>query len=60
MGGGGVVVKTTISSSIKSLLPSKVSYAHNIFCINNELKGFQSCLKWMHVNQSDTRHAVVF
>lgn len=57
MMGGGVVVEATTNSSIESLLPRKASYTCSICCADDELS-FRSCLRWMYVDQSDTRHVV--
>ncbi|URE22314.1 hypothetical protein MUK42_15458 [Musa troglodytarum] len=59
MTGGDVVVEAITSSSIEPLMPSKVSYARNLSRADDELKFFRSCLRWMCIDQSNTRHAMV-
>ncbi|RWW50913.1 hypothetical protein BHE74_00042783, partial [Ensete ventricosum] len=41
------------------LLPSRASYAHNLSHTDDKLKSFQSCLKWMCINQYNVKHAMV-
>ncbi|RRT47565.1 hypothetical protein B296_00050228 [Ensete ventricosum] len=52
-------MEATTSSNIELLLPNRASYARNLSRVDDKLKSFQSCLKWMCVDQSDIRHAVV-
>ncbi|RRT52263.1 hypothetical protein B296_00021293 [Ensete ventricosum] len=52
-------MQTTISNSIELLLLSRASYTRNLSHVDNELKSFWSCLKWMCINKSDARHAMI-
>ncbi|RWW21313.1 hypothetical protein GW17_00014535 [Ensete ventricosum] len=51
-------MKVTISSSIELMLLNRALYACNLFYVNNELKSFRSCLRWMCVDQFNTKHAI--
>ncbi|RWV80330.1 hypothetical protein GW17_00058423 [Ensete ventricosum] len=59
MARGGVIVEVTTSSSIELLLPNRVSYARSLSRVNDELRSFQSCLRWICIDHPDARHAVV-
>ncbi|RRT50839.1 hypothetical protein B296_00033570 [Ensete ventricosum] len=59
MGGGCIVVEATIRSSTEPLLPSRVSYAYSLSRAGDKLRSFGSYLRWMCVNQSDVKHAMV-
>ena len=59
MARGDVIVEATTSSSTEPLLPNKASYTCCLSYIDDELRSFRSCLKWMCVDQSNARHAVV-
>ncbi|XP_009385545.2 uncharacterized protein LOC103972887 [Musa acuminata AAA Group] len=59
MAGEGIVVEATISSTTESLLSSRVSYARCLSRADDELKSFRFCLRWMCVDQSNAKHAVV-
>ncbi|RWV82714.1 hypothetical protein BHE74_00011788 [Ensete ventricosum] len=52
-------MEATTSSSIELLLPNRALYAHNLSRVDDKLKSFRSCLRWMCVDQSDVRHTVV-
>ncbi|RWW43365.1 hypothetical protein BHE74_00050990 [Ensete ventricosum] len=52
-------MKVTIKSSTEPLLPSSASYACNQSLVGDKLRSFRSCLRWMCINQSDARHAMV-
>ncbi|RRT43559.1 hypothetical protein B296_00047367 [Ensete ventricosum] len=56
---GCIVVEATNSSSIEPLLPSRASYACSLSRAGDKLRSFRSCLKWMCVDQSKARHAMV-
>ncbi|RZS10512.1 hypothetical protein BHM03_00041759 [Ensete ventricosum] len=53
----GVIVDATTNSRIEPLLMA--SYAHSLSHADVELRSFQSCLKWMCIDQSNTRHRMV-
>ncbi|RWV98394.1 hypothetical protein GW17_00038765 [Ensete ventricosum] len=59
MAGGNVVVEATTSSSTESLLSSRVSYEHSLSHVDDKLRSLQSCLRWMCVDQSDTKHVMI-
>ncbi|RWW03496.1 hypothetical protein GW17_00033353 [Ensete ventricosum] len=48
-----------ISSSTETLLSSRVLYARSFSRVDDEIRSFRSCLRWMCVEQSDGRHAMV-
>ncbi|RZR85230.1 hypothetical protein BHM03_00012184 [Ensete ventricosum] len=58
MAGGGIAVEVIISSSTEPLLHSRASYVCSLSNIDDELRSF-SCLWWMCVDQSNTRHTVI-
>ncbi|RWW32089.1 hypothetical protein GW17_00003249 [Ensete ventricosum] len=57
--GGGNIVEATTNSSTELLLLSRASYTCSLFHTNDELRSFQSCLRWMCVDQSNARYALV-
>ncbi|RRT36673.1 hypothetical protein B296_00052911 [Ensete ventricosum] len=52
-------MKVTTSTSTKPLLLSSISYTHNLSYADNKLRSFWSCFRWMCVDQSDVRHAII-
>ncbi|RRT67573.1 hypothetical protein B296_00024226 [Ensete ventricosum] len=52
-------MEATTSRSIKSLLLSNATYAHNLSYANDKLRSFWSCLMWICVNYSDSKHTIV-
>ncbi|RRT43296.1 hypothetical protein B296_00048804 [Ensete ventricosum] len=52
-------MEANTSSSTEPLLPSRALYGRSLSCIDNELRSFHSCLRWMCVDQFDIRHVVV-
>ncbi|RWV79042.1 hypothetical protein GW17_00059890 [Ensete ventricosum] len=52
-------MEATINSSTEPLLPSRALYAHSLSQADDKLRGFQSSLKSICVNQSDARNAMV-
>ncbi|THU74013.1 hypothetical protein C4D60_Mb04t28880 [Musa balbisiana] len=54
MAGGGVVMEVTTSSSTEPLLSSRASYAHSLSNVDDELKSFRSCLRWICIDQFDS------
>ncbi|RRT44025.1 hypothetical protein B296_00045722 [Ensete ventricosum] len=52
-------MEATTSSSTKPLLPSRASYTHTLYRTGDKLKSFRSYLRWMCLDQSDTRHTIV-
>ncbi|RRT54787.1 hypothetical protein B296_00048911 [Ensete ventricosum] len=55
-----IIVEVTTNSNTEPLLPSRTSYARSLSHADNELKRFQSYLRWMCVDQSDSRHVMIF
>ncbi|RZR73358.1 hypothetical protein BHM03_00023196, partial [Ensete ventricosum] len=53
-------VEATTSSSTKPLLPSRALYARSLSHVDDKLKSFRSCLKWMCVNESEAMHVMIF
>ncbi|RWV92337.1 hypothetical protein GW17_00045302, partial [Ensete ventricosum] len=53
-------VEATTNSSTKPLLPSRASYARSLSHVDDKLKSFRSCLKWMCVNESEAMHVMIF
>ncbi|RWV79152.1 hypothetical protein GW17_00059766 [Ensete ventricosum] len=53
------LVEATTRSSTEPLLPSRASYAYSLSRVGDKLRSFGSCLRWMYVNQSDVKHAMV-
>ncbi|RWV95601.1 hypothetical protein GW17_00041765 [Ensete ventricosum] len=53
------IVEAITGNSTEPLLPSKVSYACNLSCADDELKNFRSCLRWICVNQYNAKHVMV-
>ncbi|RZR75355.1 hypothetical protein BHM03_00055408 [Ensete ventricosum] len=37
----------------------RTSYARSLSCVDDKLRSFRSCLRWIRVDQSDARHAIV-
>ncbi|RZS11175.1 hypothetical protein BHM03_00042485 [Ensete ventricosum] len=56
---GVVIVEATTSSNTQLLLSSGASYARSLSRADDELRNFRSCLRWMCIDQSDVRHAVI-
>ncbi|RWW14585.1 hypothetical protein GW17_00021633, partial [Ensete ventricosum] len=52
-------VEVTTNNSAESLLPSRLSYTRSLSYADNELRSFRSCLRWICIDQSNTRHAMV-
>ncbi|RWW14573.1 hypothetical protein GW17_00021644 [Ensete ventricosum] len=52
-------MEKTTSSSTEPLLANRVSYARSLSHVDDELRSFRSDLKWMYVDRSDTRHAMI-
>ncbi|RWV82843.1 hypothetical protein GW17_00055619, partial [Ensete ventricosum] len=52
-------VEAITNSNIEPLLPSKGSYAHSLSRVGDKLRSFLSCLRWMCIGQSDTRHTMI-
>ncbi|RRT38501.1 hypothetical protein B296_00041523, partial [Ensete ventricosum] len=52
-------VEVTTSNNIEPLLPSKVSYTHDLSRASDKLRNFQLYLRWMFVDQSNAKHAMI-
>ncbi|RRT81728.1 hypothetical protein B296_00016760 [Ensete ventricosum] len=52
-------MEATTSNSTELMLPCRVSYGHSLFYTNDEVRSYQSYLRWMYVDQFDARHVVV-
>ncbi|RRT56011.1 hypothetical protein B296_00029554 [Ensete ventricosum] len=57
---GVIIVKATTGNNTEPLLASRVLYGHNLSHVNDELKSFQSYLRWMFIDQSNARYIMVF
>ncbi|RRT71140.1 hypothetical protein B296_00019530 [Ensete ventricosum] len=52
-------MEATTTNNTELLLLSRASYAHSLSYIDDELKNFRSWLRWMCVDQSDVRYAMI-
>ncbi|RZR82295.1 hypothetical protein BHM03_00008662 [Ensete ventricosum] len=52
-------MEATTNNSTEPLLPSSASYTRNLSRIDNELRSFRSYLKWMCIDKSNAKHAIV-
>ncbi|RWW04642.1 hypothetical protein GW17_00032124 [Ensete ventricosum] len=52
-------MEATTNNSTEPLLPSSASYTLNLSRIDNELRSFRSYLKWMCIDKSNAKHAIV-
>ncbi|URE10424.1 hypothetical protein MUK42_06088 [Musa troglodytarum] len=59
MARGCVVVEVTTTTSTEPLLPNRVSYARNLSHVDDKLRSFWSCLRWMCIDQFNTRHTMI-
>ncbi|RRT47744.1 hypothetical protein B296_00053527 [Ensete ventricosum] len=59
MARGGVIVEATTSSSTEPLLSNRTLYTRSLSYTNDKLKSVKSYLRWMYVDQSKSRHAIV-
>ncbi|RWV83671.1 hypothetical protein GW17_00054693 [Ensete ventricosum] len=48
----------TTNNNTEPLLHSRVSYPWSLSRVNDKLKSFQSSLRWICVDQFDTRYVV--
>ncbi|RWV97313.1 hypothetical protein GW17_00039901, partial [Ensete ventricosum] len=52
-------VEVTTSNNIEPLLPSRVSYTHNLSRASDKPRNFRLYLRWMCVDQSNAKHVMV-
>ncbi|RZR93134.1 hypothetical protein BHM03_00021553 [Ensete ventricosum] len=53
-------MEATTSNNTEPLLPSRMSYVCSLSHVDDELRIFRSCIRWMCVDQSDARRAIAF